>query len=724
MLHSQIVNTHSRTRDDWIKRFWISGKSEDYEKVCDAVDHILHLGEVTKKDKFPNSLDVTEILHGLQVDQETLLASLLSDYRFIDHTKLENILETIENGYGKSIRNMVNGVYQLHTFVNCRIENQMNAPEQSESLRRMLLTMATDVRAVLIKLAWRLQHLRILKDYDDEYRVWIAKDSLDIFAPLANRLGVNQLKWEIEDLSFRYIDPVNYKKVAKALQDRRVERETFIDTFVSSIKSLLKAHNIEAEVYGRPKHIYSIWKKMQRKGVGIDQLYDLRAVRITVDAHTETCYYILWLIHNKWHYKKEEFDDYITNRKPNGYQSIHTVIVGPKGKYVEVQIRTRKMHMVAEYGVAAHWRYKEGGSQDKAMERAIASLRYLLDNKDNGSQLMEDFHTEVFSDRVFVLTPKGKVIELPKCSTPLDFAYAVHTSIGHRCRGALINGVMGTLNYVLQNGDQVEILTGTEEHPKRDWLNKSLGYVCSPRTRSKIRHWFRQQDHEENYREGKSLFHQEQHRLGISKITAEDLAKHFKKQNERDFLIALGRGDISVNQLIDAMIVPSDDEFAEIPLRELPADDNTRGYGIIVNGEKDLLTQLSTCCKPVAGDAITGYITVGRGITIHRQDCTNILNMTDEQKKRLVDVEWDSNRSVYAADITVIGYNLPGLLRNIADVTTKRQINLVEVISKPGNEPNTSVIKMTIQIEDKHQLAEVLDRIAQLPNVIDAKRSG
>ncbi len=718
MLHSQIVNTKLRTRDDWVKRFWISGSEEDYERVSDAVDSVLHLGELTRNDTLPNSLDVAEILHGLQVDQEILLAALLSDYRFIDHIKLDKI----EEGYGKRIRNLINGVHQLHTFVNCRVDSQLNAPEQAESLRRMLLTMSTDVRAVLIKLAWRLQHLRILGNYDNEYRVWIAQDSLDIFAPLANRLGVNQLKWEMEDLAFRYIDPVNYKKVAKELQSRRVERETFIDTFVSSIKTLLKAHDIDAEVYGRPKHIYSIWKKMKRKDVSIDQLYDLRAVRITVDAHVDICYRILGLIHKKWHHKKEEFDDYIANQKPNGYQSIHTVVVGPNGKYVEVQIRTKKMHMMAELGVAAHWRYKEGGSQDKAMEKAIASLRHLLDTKSSGTQLLEDFHTEIFSDRVFVLTPKGKIIELPKCSTPLDFAYAVHTSVGHRCRGALINGVMATLNYVLQNGDQVEILTGKEERPKRDWMNKLLGYACSPRTRTKIRHWFHQQNHEENYREGKALFLQEQHRLGVGKLTAEDLAKQFKKQDKRDFLIALGRGDISVNQLIDAMIVPEVEELDNIPLRELPEGDSSRSHGIIVNGVGDLLTQLSICCKPVFGDPITGYITVGRGVTIHRQDCSNIINMSEEQQKRLVDVQWDTESSIYAADITVIGYNLPGLLRNVADVVTQKRINLVQVVSKPGTEPNTSVIQMTIQIEDKYQLGEVLDRIAQLPNVIDAKR--
>lgn len=717
MLHSQIVNTESRTRDDWIKRFWISGSEEDHDRVADAVDRTLHLGEVTRQNTLPNSLDVAEILHGLQVDQEILLAALLSDYRFIDHINLDKI----EEGYGKRIRKVVNGVHQLHTFVNCRIDGQLKVPEQAESLRRMLLTMATDVRAVLIKLAWRLQHLRILGDYDDEYRVWIAQDSLDIFAPLASRLGVSQLKWEMEDLAFRYIDPVNYRRVAKELQVRRVERETFIDTFVSSIKNLLDKFNVKAEVYGRPKHIYSIWKKMQRKGVGVDKLYDLRAVRITVDD-VETCYRIMGLVHKKWRYIREEFDDYIANRKPNGYQSIHTVVLGPSGKHVEVQIRTKKMHMMAELGVAAHWRYKEGGSQDQAMEEAITSLRYLLDNKNNDSQLLDDFHTDIFSDRVFVLTPKGRIIELSKCSTPLDFAYAVHTSIGHRCRGALINGVMGTLNYVLKNGDRVEILTVKEEHPKRDWMNKSLGYACSSRTRTKIRHWFRQQDHDENYREGKSLFLQERHRLGVGKLTAEELVTHFGKQDERELLIALGRGDIGIEQLIDAMIIP-EKEPEEIKLRELPKDDNLRSHGITVNGVNDLLTQLSLCCKPVFGDRITGYITLGRGVSIHRQDCSNILSMPAEQQQRLVDVMWNAEGSVYAADITIIGYNLPGLLHDVTGVLTQKRINAVQVISKPGKEPNTSIIQATLQIEDKHQLGEVLDRMAQLPNVIDAKRS-
>jgi GTP pyrophosphokinase len=717
MLHSQIVNTASRTRDDWIERFWISGIDADYHRVVDAVDRIINLGAVHRRDMLPNSLDVAEILLSLQANQEILLAALLSDYRLINSIDLDEIKPC----YGEHIAKIVNGVHQLHTFVNCRLHDQPSAPEQAETLRRMLLTMASDVWAVLIKLAWRLQHLRILSHYETEYRTWIAQDSLDIFAPLASRLGVSQLKWEMEDLAFRYINPIAYKQVAKSLQSRRLAREIFIDNFVLTVQSLLKESNIEANVCGRPKHIYSIWKKMQRKGLEVDQLYDLRAVRIIVDD-IESCYHIMWLVHKQWRHIPHELDDYIAQRKPNGYQSIHTVVFAEQGKTVEVQIRTKEMHMVAELGVAAHWRYKEGGAQDQAMEEAIMSLRHLLDNQNSDAQLVVDFHTEVFSDRVFVLTPKGKIFELPKCSTPLDFAYAVHTSIGHRCRGALVNGVMVSLDYVLKNGDKVEILTSKEEHPRRDWMNPSLSYACSAKTRSKIRYWFHQQNHEKNALEGKLLFEKECRRLGMAHVSVDDLVLRFKKQDSHDFFIALGRDDITTVQLIDALVARPKQQRDEIELRQIPANDKSRSHGITVNGVENLMTQLSVCCKPVLGDSITGFITIGRGVSIHRQDCPNILNMSEDQQKRLVDVSWTTEQKLYAADIIVIGYNLPGLLRDVADVFAQKRINIVQVVSKLGKEVNTSVIRATIQIESTQQLSAVLDKITQLSNVIDAKR--
>lgn len=717
MLHSQIVNTESRKRDDWIERFWISGIDADYSRVVDAVDRILNLGAVHRRDMLPNSLDVAEILLSLQANQEILLAALLSDYRLLNSIDLEEITQC----YGKRIAKIVNGVHQLHTFVNCRLHDQPSAPEQAETLRRMLLTMASDVWAVLIKLAWRLQHLRILSHYETEYRVWIAQDSLDIFAPLASRLGVSQLKWEMEDLAFHYINPIAYKQVAKSLQSRRLARERFIDAFVDDVQNLLKESGIRADVYGRPKHIYSIWKKMQRKGLELDQLYDLRAVRIIVDD-IDSCYNVMGLVNKAWRYIPQELDDYIAQRKPNGYQSIHTVVIAERGKTVEIQIRTKEMHMVAELGVAAHWRYKEGGSQEYAMEKAITSLRHLLDNQNSDAQLVADFHTEVFSDRVFALTPKGKILELPKCSTPLDFAYAVHTSIGHRCRGALVNGAMVSLDYILKNGDKVEILTSKEEQPKRDWMNPHLHYACASKTRSKIRYWFHQQNHEKNALDGKLLFEQECRRLGMAHVSIDDLVQRFKKQDQRDFFIALGRDTITTVQLIDALIARPKDPDNDIALRQVPMHHNASSHGITVNGVAGLMTHLSACCKPVLGDAITGFITVGRGVSVHRQDCHNLLHMSEEQQERLVDVSWTKEQKLYVADIIVIGYNLPGLLRDVSDVFAQKRINIVKVVSNLGKEVNTSVIQATIQIESTQQLSAVLDKITQLSNVIDAKR--
>jgi GTP pyrophosphokinase len=721
MQHNQLLDTSNHTREDWIKRFWISGHETDRERLEHVLDLLQGLEDYSVDKPMPISLDVANILLGLQVDQETILAALLSDFRLMP--KID--LDIVSAEYGKSVASLVGSVQQLHVFVNCRFDDKGAVhPAHAESLRRMLLAIVKDVRAVLIKLAWRLQHLRILRDCGGSGRENIAREALEIFTPLANRLGVSQLKWEMEDLAFRYLQPDAYRSIAKELQSNRTAREDYVQDFVKSLQGLLSDNRVEAKVYGRPKHIYSIWRKMERKNLRLDQLYDLRAVRVLV-ADVEACYKVLGLVHKQWFHIPNEYDDYISRRKANGYQSLHTVVYGPNGRHVEIQIRTHDMHLMAELGVAAHWRYKEGGSQDDAMEKAIASLRTLLDNNQNDdNELLEDFQTEIFSDRVFVLTPDGDVIDLPKGSTPIDFAYAVHTKIGHRCRGALVNGKMVNLDYALQNGQQVEILAGKEDKPKRDWINPSLGYVVSSRARKHIRHWFRQQDHDKNYQDGLAFLEQERHRLALPDINQDKLAKHFRKNSVRDFLIALGRSDISIAQLTEAL-APTGSNKNELRLTKVNEEHNI--HGIQVKGVNNVLTQISKCCHPVPGDDITGFITLGRGVSIHRTDCPNIMNLTEEQKTRLVDVSWgDDDESSYVANLHIIGFDQPGLLRDVADVLLRERVNITEIDSRPAKNDNTAtaVMDIGVQIKNSKQLATALDKLSQLSSVIDAKRKG
>ncbi|MGV6808780.1 MAG: RelA/SpoT family protein [bacterium] len=718
MQHNRLSDTTDHTREDWIERFWTSGVPADRERLAHAIDCVWYLQDNQRGKPLPKSLEVANILLGLQVDQETLLAALLSDYRLIN--KID--LTIIRKEYSPSVARLVESVQQLHIFVNCNFhEDGTVLPVQAESLRRMLLAIVTDVRAVLIKLAWRLQHLRILSDYRGVARRNIAQEALDVFTPLANRLGVSQLKWEMEDLAFRYLEPDAYKAIAKQLQSTRRERENYVDQFVATLQDLVDTHQIPAKVYGRPKHIYSIWKKMKWKNLRLDQLYDLRAVRVMVDD-VEACYRVLGLVHARWLSIPSEFDDYITRRKPNGYQSLHTVIMGPEAKQVEVQIRTHDMHLMAELGVAAHWRYKEGGSQDEAMEKAIASLRGLLDNnQQNNHELLEDFHAEVFADRVFVLTPKGDVLDLPKGSTPIDMAYAIHTKIGHRCRGALVNGKLVNLDYCLQNGQQVEILTGKEDKPKRDWVNPSLGYAFSSRAKKQIRHWFRQQNHEKNYQDGLAFLEQERHRLGLPSINREALAKHFHKNTVRDFLIDLGRSDINITQLTEALLPKDAQKDPLDTLKLVKLDTHKSPRGIQVKGVDNVLTQISKCCQPLPGDAITGFITLGRGVSIHRIDCPNITHLTPEQQTRLIDVSWGDDEShSYIANILVKGLDQPGLLRDVADVLLRERINITNVDSRTVK--NKAHIQIGVQIRHAQQLAKALDKISQLSQVEDAKR--
>ena len=638
----------------------------------------------------PSSLDVALLLSELGTDETTLIVALLSTSRMIEALDKK----ALEDVYGEKITRLVYNVCQLHSIQSH--QQNKETPEQAERLRRMLLSMVEDVRVVLIKLAFRLQRLRQLGDADMDTRFEIAQESLDIYAPIANRLGIGQIKWEMEDLSFRYLEPSTYKRIAKYLEETRDSREQFIHEVVDVLRQTIAEAGIKAEVYGRPKHIYSIWKKMTSKQRDFHELFDVRAIRIIVDSIAD-CYAVLGLVHGKWRHIEKEFDDYIANPKENGYQSLHTAVHGPGGKPIEVQIRTHKMHEFAEHGIAAHWRYKEGGAVDRQLESGIESLRKLLDpNQTEDEELLDSFHTDMFQDRVFVLTPEGRVVDLPMGATPLDFAYAVHTEVGHRCRGAKVNGHIVQLTYELQNGQQVEIMTSKESAPRRDWLIPHLGYIKTSRARLNIR------------------------------PDMNMLLKRFKQKSADDVYIALARGDITNAQLLSALHEISAPETGDkLPVESVPrALRKKKPSGQInVLGVGNLLTTMGNCCKPVPGDDIVGFITQGKGVTIHRKDCTNILNMKEENRTRLVEVEWgDDDVETYPVTLLIEALDRQGLLSDITRTLADEKVNVIAVNTLSDKKNQQARMAVTIETRDLHQLHRVMDKIQQLQNVTDVVR--
>lgn len=666
----------------------------------------------------PNSLDVALLLSELGSDETTLIAALLSSTRLIKNIDSSDL----ENVYGKDIMQLVKSVVQLHEF---RGEQDDSSPEQVERLRRMLLSMVDDVRAVLIKLAFRVQRLRQLKQADVVVQQEIARESLEIFAPIANRLGIGQLKWELEDLAFRYLEADTYKKIAANLDEKREEREQFIVDVVEKIKEVASKENISAEIYGRPKHIYSIWKKMTSKRRSFDELFDVRAVRVIVDSIAE-CYVVLGLVHAQWRHIDKEFDDYIANPKSNGYQSLHTAVYGPHGKPVEIQIRTKQMHEFAEFGVAAHWRYKESGNSKSNLQSGIESLRKLLDsNYANDEELMENFQSEMFHDRVYVLTPEGRVIDLPDGGTPLDFAYAVHTEIGHRCRGAKVNGRIVQLTYKLKNGERVEILTTKDAEPRRDWMISHLGFIKTSRARNRIRSWFRKQDREKNFLEGKSLCDREFKRHGL-KPELSKILQHFKLESLDDFYINLGRGDISLAQLT-AMLNEFEHphENDDVP-RLRPVKHKTQSgtkSSVNVLGVGNLLTSIANCCMPVPDDDIVGFITKDRGVSVHRTDCKNIVYLKDKDQARLIEVEWgDTDIHSYPVNLLIQAHDRHGLLSDITKTLSDDKINVIAINTMSNKKDQSARMAVTIEIRDLQQLTRIMDKISQLRNVIEVSR--
>ena len=668
----------------------------------------------------PSALDVAEILRLLGVDRDTLIATLLLD-AFMDRRLPE---AAMRERFGEAVAGLVRSVNWMLTFKEEMPHGSATGPEQAERVRRLLLAVVEDVRAVLIKLAYRVQRLRLMsRDPDDLARAY-ARETLEVFAPLAHRLGIGQLKWEMEDLSFRILEPDEYRRVAKLLEESRTERETFIRDFMERLEKALRDEGVEGKVLGRPKHIYSIWRKMRRKQLDFDELYDLRAVRVTVDR-VSTCYTVLGVVHGLWPHIPQEFDDYIANPKDNGYQSLHTAVIGPKAKVVEVQIRTREMDDFAELGVAAHWRYKEGGREDQAMGRAIGSLRRLLENREDDEALIDSFRSELFQDRVFVLTPRGDVVDLPRGATPLDFAYAIHTEVGHRCRGAKVDGRIVPLTYTLRSGQRVEVLTTRQGGPSRDWFNPSMGYLRTSRARAKARSWFKLQDHDRNVSEGRSILDRECQRMGVTNPDMEALARRFHLPNREEFLVALGAGDISPAQLATALqpVAPPVESLVSSRRRKRgPKPAGADRSEIHIRGVGNLLTQIARCCRPVPGDPIIGFITRGKGVSIHRRDCVNVLRMPAEKRVRLVEVSWGAEPRAYPVDVRIEAFDRQGLLRDITGVMANDHINVLSATTRTDRSDQSVTMELTLEVEDSAQLSGLMDKLGALANVTSVRR--
>jgi len=672
-------------------------------------------------------LAVAEIVHHLQLDHEAVAAAILHDV--VEDTDVS--LEQVEKAFGAKIASLVDGVTKMGRIGQMRgpvVRKHTGERNNSESVRKLLLAMAEDVRVVLIKLADRLHNLRTLRYLDEERQRRIARETLDIYAPLANRLGIWQVKWELEDLSLRYLDPVAYHRIASLLDGRRIDRERHIELVKDKLMESFQRAGIHAEITGRPKHIYSIWRKMQRKNVDFHQIFDVQAVRVLVE-NTAECYVALGIVHGLWHHVPYEFDDYIANPKANNYRSLHTAVIGPEGRAVEVQIRTREMHEHAELGIAAHWRYKEGARYDAGFEKKVAWLRQLLEWKEeepSADEFVNRFKSESEEDRVYALTPQGKVLDLPAGATALDFAYHIHTDVGHRCRGVKVNGRIVPLTYELSSGEQVEVLTGRQPSPSRDWLNPHLGYLKTSRARAKVRHWIRLQDREINVAAGRSALERELHRLGLANVQLDDVARGLNFSDTDGMLAALGGGDLQLSQVVNAVMSLGEakaDEPPSFPSSSRRSAQSRAPEDFRILGVGNLLTNAARCCHPVPNDDIVGYITRGRGVTIHRSDCSNILRLREEDRERMIDVEWgDQPDRVFPVDIQIQAYDRPGLLRDVSSVLANDKINVLGVNTYTDKKDMIAQMELHAEVTDIGQLSRVLTRIGQLPNVIEVKR--
>jgi len=687
------------------------GWDEELSRAMDYATGVKH-----ENKSLPRSIDVARRVLDLGNDRDAVIATLLSDPALRDVLDIKKI----ETEFGKKVAQLTQGVNKLNTLKE-GTQARINTPEQAEKLRRLLMAIISDVRVMLIKLCYRVERLPRLKHDDYEQRRWIAQETLDIFAPLANRLGMGLLKWELEDLAFRALEPQAYKRIARLLEEKRSEREAFIEKFIARLKDLLAEQELNAKVQGRVKHIVSIWRKMQRKNLEFHELFDVRAVRILVDSVAD-CYAVLGVVHTTWQHIPAEFDDYIANPKENGYQSLHTAVVADDGKIVEVQIRTVEMHENSELGVASHWRYKEGARLDQRMESNIAQMRDLLQGSaEEVSDAISEISTELSNDRVYVFTPSGQIVDISQGGTPLDFAYSIHSEVGHRCRGAKVNGRIVNLTTVLKTGDEVEILTTKESRPSRDWMNKNLGFIKSAGTRSKVRNWFNHQDFEQNLLDGKAIYDRILSKYSIHNANLKDLVVHFKRKDADQFFADIGRGLITSAQILGYLQTePEQDPFRKIKKETKPP---TSRDEVSIHGVGNLMTQFAQCCKPVPGDSIIGFITLNSGISIHKRSCSNILALPEEKRPRLIEVEWGhQNGSVYPVEITMTAYQRTGLMQDISTILANLKVNLLNINSNTNQAEQMVYTRLTMEIHSVDELVLIIDKLSQLPNVQDVKR--
>lgn len=700
--------------EQWLRELELSSKTKQKLRTISDVPEILFMGQ-----------EMVEILQQLHMDDETLQTALVYPYCEIHALTREAISER----FGEGIAKLVESVRKMQAINSLQSKRLHSDSAQVDKLRSMLLTMVEDVRAVVIKMAERICTLHKIKKEDEETRVLVAKECATIYAPLANRLGIGQLKWELEDLSFRYLHPQTYKRIAKMLKEKRSDREQYIQDFVDDLQLRLDKEQIKAEVIGRPKHIYSIYKKMQKKQLNFEELFDIRALRI-IAPRLQDCYAVLGTVHANYRHIAKEFDDYIATPKQNGYQSIHTVVVGPERKSIEIQIRTKQMHDDAELGVAAHWRYKEGSAGKSASgDERVSWLRKILQWQDElaeSGNLVEELRSQVFDDRVYVFTPKGDVIDLPLGSTSLDFAYYVHSNVGHRCIGAKISGRIVPFTYKLQSGDQVEILTGKTPSPSRDWMHPGLGYVHSARARATIHSYFKKQDKGKHEEAGKELLERELLKAEVALKHVSEACEKFNVKTVDHLYASVGAGDLRVMTVVNYLAL----KYAPpAPEPELPAIRTRKAKvrkgqePIIAEGVGNLLSQIAKCCQPVAGESIVGYITQGKGVSVHKEGCVQLQNLLNQHPEREIDVAWSlEHQTSFQTDLDIYCLDRTGILKDITTVLSNEKVSLLGVNSFSNKLQGTAHIKITIEVVDAENLARTIDKLRQINHVSDIVR--
>lgn len=662
---------------------------------------------------------VCELLLQLGCDEETCAAACWFAVAVHDRAAWDTAAAALP----PTLRRLVEGQLAAETVW---VLHAQRPGAATEGLRRLLLAIIRDLRVVFVLLARQLARMRAAMGMDEDERHALAQLTRDIHAPLANRLGIWQLKWELEDLSFRYLEPETYRRIAKLLDERRGDRETFIAQSLSELGAALANVGIHAELAGRPKHIFSIWKKMHRKHLEFSDLYDIRAIRVLVDD-VANCYAALGIVHSLWPHLPGEFDDYVARPKGNGYRSLHTAVIGPKGKTLEVQIRTHEMHRANELGVAAHWRYKEGGGADAEFEAKIAWMRKLIEPRgEDDAELEAGFQTELMEDRVYALTPKGEVIDMPHGATVLDFAYHIHTEVGHRCRGAKVNGRIVPLTFQPRSGDRIEILTAKVSEPSRDWLSVHHGYLHTSRGREKVRAWFRRSAHDANLLAGRAMLERELRRLALPDADIGKLPAHFNYKTHDELLVALALGEVTTGQVARALQerAPEPDVTqSTAPVASRPAQ-HDRG-ALSIDGVGNLLTTLARCCQPLPGDPVKGFITRGRGVSVHRADCASLAALARKQPERVIEVNWGKvDVQAYEVDIELRGYDRKGLQKDVTNTISNTGPHIVASSSRVHTRTAEVEMRFTLRVRDYEQLSTLLGRLGALANVTDARRLG